>query len=96
MKNKSLKKIKNRFWLSTISAIIFDDCFRLPSRWLLHLVNGITDIQVLPLEVSRCIQKEEEPQEGQMDQSLQEDRWQRIGSGPIVRIWEEKERTRQI
>lgn len=53
---------------------------------ILHFINDVTDIQVLSLEMSRCIQKEEESQESQMDQSLQEDSWQRIGSGSIVRI----------
>lgn len=46
--------------------------------------------------MSRCIQKEEKSEESQVDQSLQEDRWQRIGSGSIVRVRKEEERTSQI
>lgn len=56
----------------------------------------ITDIQVLSLEVSCCVQKEEESQKSQMDQILQEDRWQRIGSGSVVRVRKEEEYTCQI
>jgi len=63
---------------------------------LLHFANDVTDIQVLPFEMSRCIQKEEESQKSQMDQSLQKDRWQRIGSGSVVRVRKEEKCTRQI
>lgn len=63
---------------------------------LLHFVNNVTDIQVLSLEMSRCIQKEEESEKSQMDQGLQKNSWQRIGGGSVVRVWKEEECTRQI
>lgn len=84
----------------TIEAIIFDSSrlFLFVETILLHFANyfAITDIQILPFEMSRCLQKEEESQKGQMDQSLQKDRWQRIGGGSSVRIRKEKKHTRQI
>lgn len=60
------------------------------------MTQMITDIQVLSLEVSRRVQKEEESQKSQMDQSLQEDRWQRIGGGSVVWVRKEEEYTCQI
>lgn len=61
-----------------------------------YFVRNVTDIQVLSFEVPCCVQEEEESQKSQMDQSLQKDRWQRIGSGSVVRIRKEEEHTCQI
>lgn len=46
--------------------------------------------------MSRCLQKEEESKEGQMDQGIQKNIWQRIDSGPIVWIREEEKHSSQI
>lgn len=45
-----------------------------------------SDFQILSIEMPRSIQEEEESQKDQMDKSLQENSWQGLGGGSVIRV----------